>query len=178
MSRIGKLPIAIPDRVSLKIEKNTVYVKGPKGELSQWVDPRIEVEVKDNMVYVKRPSDNRLHRAFHGLYRALIANMITGVSEGFKKNLSIIGIGYRARMEGKKLVLDLGYSHPIRYTPPEGISVVCEKQDLIEITGIDKQLVGQVAAIIRGFRKPEPYKGKGVRYTDEVVKQKAGKAGA
>ena len=178
MSRIGKKPIAIPDKVSVKFENNEVHVKGPKGELNQWIDPKIEVEIKDNLVFVKRFSEQRLHRAFHGLYRALISNMITGVSEGFKKSLTIIGIGYRAKVEGKSLVLNLGYSHPIKYNPPEGISILCERQDLIEVSGIDKQKVGQVAAIIRGFRKPEPYKGKGVRYFNEVVKQKAGKAGA
>ena len=178
MSRIGKKPISVPEKVTVNVDKNVVHVKGPKGELSQWVDPKIEVEVKEGSVYVKRFSEQRQHRAFHGLYRALISNMVIGVSEGFKKSLSIIGIGYRAKMEGKTLLLNLGYSHPIRYSPPGGISIVCEKQDLIEISGIDKQLVGQVAAIIRRFRKPEPYKGKGIRYIDEVVKQKAGKTSA
>jgi len=178
MSRIGKKPIEIPDGVSVKLAKNEVNVKGPKGELSQKVDPKIEVEIKDNFIYLKRFTDQRLHRAFHGLYRALIANMITGVSIGFKSSLTIIGIGYRAKMEGKTLVLNVGHSHPIRYEPPEGISIVCEKQDLIDVYGIDKQLVGQVAAIIRGYRKPEPYKGKGIRYINEVVKHKAGKSGA
>jgi large subunit ribosomal protein L6 len=178
MSRIGKKPIGIPKDVTVIVEKNEVQIKGPKGVLSQWIDPKIEVEVKDNLLHLKRFSDQRLHRAFHGLYRALLSNMIIGVSKGYKRSLTIVGIGYRAKIDGKTLVLNVGHSHPIRYDPPAGITIICEKQDLIEISGIDKQLVGQVAAIVRGFRSPEPYKGKGIRYLDEVVKHKAGKSGA
>lgn len=178
MSRIGRQPIKIPDKVEVNFSNNTVNIKGPKGELSQWVDPKIDVEIKDNIVFLKRFADNRQHRVFHGLYRALINNMIIGVSQGFKKSLEIVGIGYRAKMEGKALVLNLGHSHPIKYNPPPGITITVDKQNTIEVSGIEKQLVGQVTAIIRGFRLPDPYKGKGVRYKDEVIKLKAGKAGA
>lgn len=178
MSRIGKMPISIPTGVSLNFDKNVVHVKGPKGELFQWVNPSLTVEVKENIIFVKRFTEQRQHRAFQGLYRALISNMVTGVSKGFTKSLSIVGIGYRAKMEGKTLVLNLGHSHPIKYEPPAGISIACERQDSIDIKGVDRQLVGQVAATIKGFRKPDPYKGKGVRYAGEVIKQKAGKAGA
>lgn len=178
MSRIGKLPVQIPPGVSVTFDKNVVYVKGPKGELSQWINPSLTVEIKDNFALVKRFSEQRQHRAFQGLYRALIFNMVKGVSNGFTKNLSIVGIGYRAKMEGKTLVLNLGHSHPIKFNPPAGISIVCERQDAIDIMGVDKQLVGQVAATIKGFRSPDPYKGKGIRYAGEVIKLKAGKAGA
>jgi large subunit ribosomal protein L6 len=178
MSRIGRQPIKIPDKVQVNFSSNTVTINGPKGELSQWIDPKIEIEIKENQVFLKRFSDNRHHRTLHGLYRALINNMVIGVSQGFKKSLDIIGIGYRAKMEGTTLILNLGHSHPIKYNPPPGITITCEKQNYIEVAGTEKQLVGQVAAIIREFRLPEPYKGKGVRYRDEVIKLKAGKAGA
>ena len=176
MSRIGKAPIPIPDGVTVEIKKNVVKVKGPKGELEQKVHPDITVKVADNQVLVKRPTDNRHHRAMHGLYRSLIANMVTGVSQGFSRRLEIIGVGYRAEKKGKAVVFSLGYSHPIVFVPPEGIDISVDTPTNLTINGIDKQLVGQVAAKIRSFRPPEPYKGKGIRYAGEYVRRKAGKS--
>ncbi len=178
MSRIGKAPIPIPEGVTIDLKKNTVRVKGPKGELEQWIDPAIGVKVKDNEVVVTRPSDNRNHRSLHGLYRSLINNMVEGVSKGFEKRLEIVGVGYRAEKKGKSVTFVLGYSHPIVFIPPEGIEVGVESNTQVVVRGINKELVGLVAAKIRSFRPPEPYKGKGVRYAGEEIRRKAGKSGA
>lgn len=178
MSRIGKLPVTVPSGVTVNINKNLVTVKGPKGELSRDLPPEINLQQEDGLVTVTRNSDHRTHRAKHGLTRALINNMVTGVSNGFRRQLYIEGVGYRAAVEGKNLVLSLGYSHPIVFEPPAGISFEVDKtgRDLT-IIGIDKELVGEIAARIRRTRPPEPYKGKGVRYADEKIRRKAGKAG-
>ena len=183
MSRIGNLPIAIPEGVTINVTAgNSVTVKGPKGEIGLRVDPDISVELKDGELRVMRPTEQKRHRAMHGLYRSLINNLVTGVSEGFKKELIVIGVGYRAEVKNGVLELALGYSHPIYFLPPDGISIttVSErgKNPQVTIEGIDKQLVGQVAAKIRGLRPPEPYKGKGIRYSDEYVRRKAGKTAA
>lgn len=180
MSRVGKLPIQIPDKTKVDIQGKTVTVTGPKGNLSCEIHKDISADLEDNTIVVSRPSDNKKHRALHGLTRALINNMVVGVNEGYKKELQIIGVGYRAEMKGNNLVAHLGYSHPIVMAPPEGVNIeVLPKENKIIVDGIDKQLVGQTAAKIRAFRKPEPYKGKGVRYVDEYVRTKAGKtAGA
>ena len=183
MSRIGNLPIAIPEGVTIDVtDGNSVTVKGPKGEIGLRVDPDISVELKDGELRVMRPTEQKRHRAMHGLYRSLINNLVTGVSKGFKKELIVIGVGYRAEVKNGVLELALGYSHPIYFLPPDGISIttVSErgKNPQVTIEGIDKQLVGQVAAKIRGLRPPEPYKGKGIRYSDEYVRRKAGKTAA
>ena len=178
MSRIGKVPISIPDGVTAKVEKNVVKIKGPKGEIEQKVDPSITVSLKDGLIQLERPTDHRQHRAFHGLYRSLIANMVAGVSEGFSKKLEIIGVGYRVELIGRSLVLQLGYSHPIVCAPPDGIDIIVNAPTKFEVTGISKELVGLVAAKIRSFRPPEPYKGKGIRYVGENVRRKAGKSAA
>ncbi|WP_457642338.1 50S ribosomal protein L6 [Persephonella sp.] len=176
MSRIGKKPIDIPNGVEVKIgENNFVTVKGPKGELSASFNPELKIYIEDNQLKIERPNDNSFMRAIHGTTRALLANMIKGVTEGFTVELEIVGIGYRANMKGKAIELQLGYSHPIVYEPPEGIQISVEG-NTIKVSGIDKQKVGQVAAEIRDFRKPDPYKGKGVRYKGEVIKLKAGKS--
>ena len=178
MSRIGKKPITIPNKVSVELEKQRVTVKGPKGELAITVHPDISVAQEDGSLQVNRPTDQREHRALHGLTRALIANMITGVSEGFKKSLIVEGVGYGGELRGKDLVMKLGYSHEIVFPPPEGITFELEDRGrVIHISGADKQVVGQTAANIRELRPPEPYKGKGVRYSDETIRRKAGKAG-
>ncbi len=176
MSRIGKAPIPIKEGVTVNIKKNLVHVKGPKGELEQKVDPSIKVTINENTIEVTRASENRKHRAFHGLYRSLIANMVAGVHEGFSKQLEIIGVGYRAELKGKSLVLQLGYSHPIVYIAPDTIDITVPNQTNIGISGVSKELVGLVAAKIRSFRPPEPYKGKGIRYFGESVRRKAGKS--
>lgn len=175
MSRIGKLPISIPDKVDVKLDGGVMSVKGPKGELSQPVSPELSVEIKDGTITVDRPTNERNHRSLHGLTRTLINNMVVGVTEGFSKALAIEGVGYRAEMRGNTLVLALGYSHPIVFMPPEGIALATPTPNRIEISGADKVMVGEVAAKIRSFRKPEPYKGKGIRYENEVVRRKAGK---
>ncbi len=177
MSRIGKVPVNIPDGVKVAIDGQTVSVTGPKGSLSIELKPEIEAVVDGSTVVVKKKGESRAARELYGLSRTLIANMVDGVSKGFEKKLEIIGVGYRAAVQGKVLNLSLGFSHPVLYDLPEGISVNVENQTQVTISGIDKQLVGQVAAEIRAFRKPEPYKGKGVKYADEVIKRKAGKAG-
>ncbi|MBZ0300183.1 MAG: 50S ribosomal protein L6 [Anaerolineae bacterium] len=178
MSRIGKKPVAIPEKVDVTIDGQAVTVKGPKGELSHTVHPDITVKQDDGTLMVERPSDERQHRALHGLTRALIANMVTGVSEGFQKTLKIEGVGYTSELRGTDLVMKLGYSHEIVVNPPEGINFVVEDRGVtIRVQGIDKQAVGQVAANIRELRPPEPYLGKGVRYSDERIRRKAGKAG-
>ena len=173
------MPVAIPKGVDVKLAGGTVMVKGPKGELGLDVHPTMKVTVDDGEIRVERPSDQKQHRALHGLTRALLANMVEGVTAGFSKTLEIVGVGYRAEMKGKKLNLNLGFSHPIDYQPVEGVSIECPNQTTVVISGPDKQKVGQAAAEIRGFRPPEPYKGKGVRYQGERVRRKAGKtAGA
>lgn len=182
MSRIGKKPITLPKGVEVKIDGANVTVKGPKGTLSQKIYHELKVEVGDGEVSIERPNDNRTNKAQHGLARTLVANMIQGVSEGFRRSLQIIGIGYRVAADGQGLELALGFSHPVKVQPIEGITFEVEvdnraKTNKLHVLGIDKQKVGQVAANIRSLRPPEPYKGKGVRYIDEVVIKKAGKAG-
>ena len=182
MSRIGKLPIAIPAGVTIDMKDNVITVKGPKGELKQAVNPNIKVEIEDGNINVTRPDDNRESRAQHGLYRALINNMVTGVSTGFKKELEIVGVGYRAESKGQVLQLNLGYSHVIYLKMPPEVSVnaVSErnKNPLITLESCDKQLLGQICAKIRSFRKPEPYKGKGIKFVGEVIRRKSGKTAA
>ena len=181
MSRIGKQPVVVPSGVTVTVGKdNQLIVKGPKGELKQSVDRDITIEVKDGQVLFSRPTDQIRHRAMHGLYRALVENMVKGVTEGFKKNLELVGVGFKASNQGNLLDLSLGFSHNIVFEVPKELSVKTaqEKGDnpKIYLEGIDKQLIGQVAAKLRGLRKPEPYKGKGVKYVGEVVRRKAGKA--
>ena len=178
MSRIGLKPIEIPNGVEVKItEDNLCTVKGPKGELVEQMPKEMIIKVEDNTITVSRPSDIKRHKSLHGLTRTLVFNMIEGVTEGYKKTLIIEGTGYRAAKQGKKLVLNLGYSHTIEKEDPEGITVEVPEQDKIVVKGLDKQKVGQYAAYIRTFRMPEPYKGKGIRYTDEYVRRKVGKTG-
>ncbi|MDI9486097.1 MAG: 50S ribosomal protein L6 [Bacillota bacterium] len=177
MSRIGRAPIEIPAGVEVTINGNSIDVKGPKGKLSREFHPEMKVEVADGSIVVTRPSDNKEHRSLHGLTRTLIANMVHGVTEGFTRNLEIVGVGYRAAKQGNKLVLSLGYSHPIEVEPAPGIEIEVPTPTRISVKGIDKELVGQTAANIRDFRRPEPYLGKGVRYEGEKVRRKAGKAG-
>ncbi len=178
MSRIGKKPIEIPSGVTVTIDQHTVSVKGPKGETRLAIHPKMEVKREDNRIVVERTSENRIYRSLHGLTRSLILNMIIGVTKGFGKSLDISGIGYKAILQGKKLVFTLGYSHPVNFELPEGIEAsVDPKQTQITIKGIDKYKVGQVAANIRGLKKPEPYKGKGIMYTGERIRRKVGKAG-
>jgi large subunit ribosomal protein L6 len=181
MSRIGKLPVPLSSSVTVNVTPgNFVTVKGAKGELSLQVDPNLIIEINESELLVKRPSEDRRFRAMHGLYRTLINNLVVGVTDGFKKELEIIGVGYRATLNGNILELALGYSHPFYFVPPQGITIDVDtktsKNPRISITGIDKQLVGQVAAKIRSLRSPEPYKGKGVRYLGEQVRKKAGKS--
>ena len=178
MSRIGKMPVSVPPGVEVTIRGSHVSVKGPKGEISRTFHRDMSVSLEDNQLVVTRPTDNRLHRSLHGLTRALLANMVQGVHEGFRKELEIHGVGYRAQVEGEKLVLSVGYSHPVQIEPPPGITLSVDKGSRnIAVEGVDKELVGKVAAEIRAVRKPEPYKGKGIRYTGEHVRRKAGKAG-
>jgi len=177
MSRIGKLPVAIPDKVTVEVADSVVRVKGPKGELQQHFLPVVEVKVDGGQVVVERKGDSKPHRSAHGLTRTLVANMVEGVSKGFRKSLEINGVGYRAAKAGNNLNLTLGYSHPVSYAAPEGISFAVEGTNKVHVDGIDKQRVGQVAAEIRDLRPPEPYKGKGIRYEGEVVRKKLGKAG-
>ncbi len=177
MSRVGKNPIPIPDKVKVEINGYRVMVTGPKGSLARVIHPDITATVQDKTVVIERPSDQKKHRALHGLTRALINNMVVGVTKGYARQLEIIGVGYRAEMRAKNLVLHLGYSHPIVFSPPAEVALaVMPKENRIEVTGINKELVGLVAAKIRSFRKPEPYKGKGIRYVGEYVRTKAGKA--
>lgn len=178
MSRIGRKPVPIVQGVTAEKTDSTLRIKGPKGELSIVIHPNVTVEIKDDQISVMRRDDQKENKALHGLTRALISNMTAGVTEGFKKKLEIIGVGYRAEMRGKKLHLQLGYSHPILFAPPPGITIEAPTLTNITISGIDKQLVGQVAAKIRSFRPPEPYKGKGIRYEGEYIRRKAGKAAA
>ncbi len=175
MSRIGKQPIAVPDGVEIDVKPGMVSVKGPKGELSQAVSPDMRVEQSNGTLTVERPTDRGEHRALHGLTRSLIANMVEGVTDGFEKRLEIQGVGYRARLQGKALELSVGYSHPVSVTAPEGIEFEVPTPTQVIVRGIDKQLVGEIAARIRRSRPPEPYKGKGVRYAGEHVRRKVGK---
>ena len=177
MSRIGRMPIPVPQNVQVDIKKNRVNVKGPKGELSRKLDPEIKLAFKEGVLTVSRPSDDRVHRARHGLTRTLLSNMVVGVSEGFKKELEIVGVGYRAQSAGGKLSLQVGYSHPVEISPPDGISIVVVDPQRISVQGINKELVGDVAAKIRDVRPPDHYKGKGIRYAGERVKLKPGKSG-
>jgi large subunit ribosomal protein L6 len=177
MSRIGRLPITLPSGVEVTQEGRTLRVKGPLGELSREIHPEMRIEREDGQLLVVRPSDQPRHRALHGLTRSLVNNMVIGVTSGFTKGLEISGVGYRAALQGQKLVLSLGYSHPVEVVAPEGIEFRLENPTRLAVFGADKELVGQTAAYIRSRRKPEPYKGKGIRYAGEQILRKAGKAG-
>jgi len=177
MSRIGKLPIEIPKGVKLSVDGATVKVEGPKGTLEQDLRPEVSVSIEEEQVVLTRVDDSKPAKSFHGLYRKLISNMVTGVSEGFSKTLLINGVGYRVEMKGQNLLFNLGYSNPIEFPLEEGLSVALDGNNKLTITGADRQKVGQVCAEIRSLRPPEPYKGKGVRYEDEYVRRKIGKAG-
>ncbi|MCM3706673.1 MULTISPECIES: 50S ribosomal protein L6 [Cytobacillus] len=177
MSRIGKKPIEIPTGVTVTNDNNTVTVKGPKGELTRSFNQDIEIKVEDSVINVSRPSDAKDHRALHGTTRALLANMVEGVSKGFERGLELIGVGYRAQKQGKKLVLNVGYSHPVEIEPEEGIEVEVPSNTKIIVKGTNKERVGALAAKIREVRPPEPYKGKGIRYEGEYVRRKEGKTG-
>ncbi len=175
MSRTGKKPITIPSEVKVEIKDNLVKVNGPKGELKRVIHPSMTVELDRDVLLVKRPSDSKFHKSLHGVTRTVIANMITGVTSEYKKGLEIQGIGYKAELLGKKLNLSLGYSHPIMFVPPPSLKIELDGPTRIRISGADKELVGLIAAKIRSFRPPEPYKGKGIRYEGEIVRKKAGK---
>lgn len=177
MSRIGKKPIEIPAGVTVNLDNNKVTVKGPKGELENTFSPMVSLKLEDNVLTVERSSDNKKEKAMHGLVRTLIANMVTGVTEGYKKELEIVGTGYRAAMNGNKLALNLGFSHPLEIEAPKGITVEVPAPTKIVVSGIDKQQVGAYAAHIRSYRQPEPYKGKGIKYVDEHIRRKVGKTG-
>ena len=177
MSRIGRMPIPIPSGVEVTLDGSRVAVKGPKGELERVISPELRVVQEDAALRVERPTDDKRSRELHGLTRTLLANMVIGVTEGYRKSLEITGVGYRAQLVGKKLQLNLGYSHPVEIDPPEGVSFEVENPVRLAVVGIDKELVGHVAARVRATRKPEPYKGKGVRYAGEQIRRKAGKAG-
>ena len=178
MSRIGRMPIAIPAGVTVDVaENNKVTVKGPKGTLERVMVPEMEIKVEDGVITVNRPNDLKRMKSFHGLTRTLLNNMITGVTSGYEKKLEINGVGYRAAKSGKTLTLSLGYSHPVEMIDPEGIETVLDGQNIIIVKGIDKEKVGQFAAEIRDKRRPEPYKGKGIKYADEVIRRKVGKTG-
>ncbi len=178
MSRIGRKPIPILKGVAVEKSNGSVKVKGPKGELTATVHPDVGVEIKENQIYVTTSVDDKEHGALHGLWRALLNNMVRGVTEGYQRKLEIVGVGYRAELKGSKLQLQLGYSHPILFIPPAGIKIEVPATTSIVINGIDRQLVGQVAAKIRSFRPPEPYQGKGIKYENEYIRRKAGKAAA
>lgn len=178
MSRIGRMPVSVPSGVTVDIQQNTVRVKGPKGELVRTFDPDMQIGLEDKRVVVQRPTDHRRHRALHGLTRALLNNMVLGVSQGFTRRLEIEGVGYRAELQGKNLVLHVGYSHPVVMEPPAGIAFEIEKSyRAVIVSGVDKELVGEIAARVRRVRPPEPYKGKGIRFEGEYVRRKAGKTG-
>mgnify|MGYP006274410231 CR=1 FL=1 len=181
MSRIGKAPITLPNGVEMKVsDTNLVTVKGPKGELTQQVDPDLTIKVEDGEVNIERPTEQKRHRAMHGLYRALLFNMVEGVTDGFVKELELVGVGYRASNTGQLLELTIGYSHPVMFALPDEVKVETKmekgKNPLVRLESADKQLLGQIAAKIRSFRKPEPYKGKGIKFADEQLRRKAGKA--
>lgn len=178
MSRIGLKPVTVPAGVEVKVdEKNIVTVKGPKGQLTQAINPSMKIEINDGILTVTRPTENKKHKSLHGLSRTLINNMIIGVTEGYEKKMEIVGVGYRAAKQGKKLVLNLGFSHPVEMEDPEGVETEVPTQLEIVVRGINKQLVGNYAAKIRAWREPEPYKGKGIRYAGEHVRRKEGKTG-
>ena len=178
MSRVGKKPIEVPATVTVTLgDKNSVTVKGPKGELTREFHKDITITQEDNVLTLTRPSDSKDHRTNHGTTRALLANMVTGVSEGFQRSLELVGVGYRAQLQGQKLVLNVGYSHPVEFTPEEGITVEVPANTKVIVKGIDKERVGALASNIRQVRPPEPYKGKGIRYEGEVVRRKEGKTG-
>ncbi len=177
MSRIGRLPITVPAGVDVQVEGRSITVKGPKGTLSRELHPDMRVTREDGKLVVERPSEDKMHKQLHGLTRTLVNNMVTGVTTGYRKSLEITGVGYRATKVGDKLQLSLGYSHPVEIDPPKGISFEVENPVRLAVVGIDKELVGQVAAQVRATRKPEPDKGKGVRYSGEQIRRKAGKAG-
>lgn len=178
MSRIGKLPIEVPQGVEVKVQGNTVMIKGPKGSISREFHRDMKIKLEDSKIVVERPTDDNLHKALHGLTRSLLNNMVRGVVEGYEKKLSLEGVGYRATKQGNKLVLTVGYSHPVEIEPPKGIEFEVPAPNKISVKGVDKELVGLVAANVRKVREPEPYKGKGIRYEDEVVRRKVGKTGA
>lgn len=177
MSRIGRKPIAIPKGVDIKLEGDLLAVKGPKGELKRRVHPDVQVSMDNDKIVVSVSDELKGSRSLHGLFRVLIANMVTGVTEGFKKALEVVGVGYRVELNGRTAVFNIGYSHPINFDLPDGVDLEIEKTKLL-LSGIDKELLGMTAAKIRSLRKPEPYKGKGIRYADEMIRRKAGKAGA
>ena len=177
MSRIGRLPITVPSGVDVTIDGRTVTVKGPKGSLSRSLHPDMTISHEEATLVVTRPTEQKTHKQLHGLTRTLVNNMVVGVTDGYRKALEITGVGYRAALSGRKLQLNLGYSHQIEIDPPEGISFEVENPTRLAVVGIDKELVGQIAARVRSTRKPEPYKGKGVRYAGEYIRRKAGKAG-
>ncbi len=177
MSRIGRLPITVPSGVDVTIDGRTVTEKGPKGSLSRSLHPDISVSREDATLVVTRPTEQKGHKQLHGLTRTLVNNMVVGVTDGYRKGLEITGVGYRAALSGRKLQLNLGYSHQVEFDPPEGITFELENPTRLAVVGIDKELVGQIAARVRSTRKPEPYKGKGVRYAGEYIRRKAGKAG-
>ncbi len=177
MSRIGKLPVEIPRGVKVSISDSLVSVEGPKGKLSQTLKPEVSVSVEGNLVHVSRSNDSKQARAYHGLFRKLLFNMVTGVSTGFSKTLIVNGVGYRAEVKGRNLILNLGFSNPVEYYIPDGLTIICDGPNKIIVSGIDRQKVGQVCAEIRSIRPPEPYKGKGIKYENEYVRRKVGKAG-
>jgi large subunit ribosomal protein L6 len=178
MSRVGLKPINVPSGVTVDLDLPSVTVKGPKGTLTQALPPACDVKMEGNLVYVTRPQETRTHRSLHGLTRTLLSNMIEGVSKGFSQELEIVGVGYKAEAKGKALVLTIGFSHPINYAIPDGIAIETPEPTRVKVLGIDKQKVGQVAADIRAFRPPEPYKGKGIKYVKEQIQRKAGKTAA
>jgi large subunit ribosomal protein L6 len=178
MSRIGKHPVPVPKGVTANVEGNKVHIKGPKGELERTLHPEMKVTFKDDQILVERPSDEANHKALHGLSRTLVANMVEGVTKGFRKELELVGVGYKAEPRPYGLQLALGFSHPVKYEAPKGIKISVENNTTVKIEGADKEKVGQVAAELRAVRPPEPYKGKGVRYQGEQIRRKAGKTGA
>ncbi|MCB2205386.1 50S ribosomal protein L6 [bacterium] len=175
MSRVGKNPVVIPSGVEVKLENGIMTVKGPKGELSTPIHPEMNVAIEDGAVTVTRPSDSKPHRSLHGTTRANVQNMVTGVTEGYKKSLEMVGVGYKAELSGPNLVMSIGFSHQVAFVPPTGITFEVTSATAMSVSGIDKQLVGQIAAKIRGIRPPEPYKGKGIKYAGEYIRRKAGK---
>ncbi len=177
MSRIGKLPITVPGGVEVTLTGSHITVTGSRGTLERSLPPSMIIDVNDGVISVRRPTETTTHRSLHGLTRTLVANMVEGVSQGFTRQLDLVGVGFRAAKQGSDLVLSLGYSHPIRYTPPDGVAIEVPTPTQITVSGTNKEVVGQVAAKIRSFRKPEPYKGKGVMYRGEVIRRKAGKSG-